>query len=665
MGHIESEKLILKKETLVRGIAYAKELKDNAEIPGWIESFQARHSVSPSVVSRISLASPDILTQARVLDEEIPTVLKKASQSLSDKSKEYSEINSLMSATEPEDTKVESFSNSDATMLARFLKTEKANTFIRLNGSSFNFEIDKDVLDACDRLEQLPAEPEPQSVVGKDILNKQKTIRLLKTLRDILEDEDKEKVIGSQSNKDVELVLIWLNLQNNDKFYGILPDFLEATNNLATIQVDRFSYVSGYHKEWIPAPEVLHKAKVAILRARIETQRTIKSMQLPTAEPKTEETTQQETLPTKEEPSVKLSAVEGVLINKLILHWSKTRAQSQSLSQEKVSLGNEIDQALILLHDLPIDQEKRLKVELNRREYLMTRANALGKLRRIVQADPSLDFKHISDQAEPGIKMFLTKILQKDTNHDARLSHFSQMLDDLAAIPNAAAWRREKWIHTQTPSIIDSGTPPVENRPSKDQEVIVPTQAEKSQPKSTLKVLDIEKRDPEIRTAIQRLTQYVQEKKVSWPISIAQVSNVFPALEYALDNKIYRTLGIKPQKVNHSNYLHFTQEDVVLMLYAYRGNGSRGTSIATRLIKEINTIIEQETGRLVKVNTEVKGDQRSRKFELETELRLLQPFKDDFEEARQQGIEGWEDLETTYNQERSRIMTELEQLKSQ
>lgn len=224
MRYQETERLIRRAGALEKGIVVTQRLIDQAEIPGGIESIQQDskqaisdkypHRILQTPISRISLMRESILDQARVLDEEISSVLRKAHQTLVKKRDELELIEAFLpdkGQEEHQPTKLGEFTPVDAGILAvliSHLQTTNELTVPAIN-------VDKGVLDACNRLIEInPEVPEQErESLSYEYIGLRETV-LTKTVSIISGKSFEEEL--SSFDPSLQIVLIWMWNQNAD-----------------------------------------------------------------------------------------------------------------------------------------------------------------------------------------------------------------------------------------------------------------------------------------------------------------------------------------------------------------------------------------------------------------------------------------------------------------
>lgn len=115
---------------LERGIAVTQKLIDQIEIPGGIESIQQNsrqamldkypHRILSTPISRVSLLRESVLDQARVLDEEIPPVLKQAYRIL--EKKEFAFLEILLQMEDADEDKSKPLSSDVPSAMPKFVQ---------------------------------------------------------------------------------------------------------------------------------------------------------------------------------------------------------------------------------------------------------------------------------------------------------------------------------------------------------------------------------------------------------------------------------------------------------------------------------------------------------------------------------------------------------------
>lgn len=524
MAQIEMEVLIQTQSRLEHKVSRATVVAANIRTPGWINQENPKalglridNDLEPILRFRNKVKVGRIVM---TLNEVMPIYRARLDQ-----------LTKEISAHHPEQpAKIESFTSQEAAMLGVLIQ-QKNSTHIKFNGSSFKFEVDEDVLDACQRLGHLTANPEIYTTADRDQYIKQKRSQLLNALRNILDDENKDQFIDSQTNEDVEKVLRWLHMKNEDNFMGLLPDFLEAP--IETVIQTKSAYVQGIQKEWSPSAELLHNAKVKRLEDRIKTEQERKPIPLPTIE------SQKEPQAPTDKRTISLTQLERDLLNNLTFHWSRTRPHARELPLLTPSFSLEMTS----------DLTSGYATLLNRRNYLITRASALGKLRAIILSG--------DDQVNEEVKPFLVKI------------------DELIHMPSSLAWRRERWaIESSYVAIKNTTTIQTEEAAAKEEpetektypDIVVRDTVEVSKKEHTPRILAIERRDPKIHETIDNFASQVVEKLIGETFSGAQVNRAFQILKVTLVERMLSNHIITPE-LNRDTIPQYTKEDVVVMLY--------------------------------------------------------------------------------------------------
>lgn len=254
MGQIETENLALEQSQLEHKVFRANDVLENIRTPGWI------NRKNPQALGlRIDDELEPILrfkNRVRVgriimtLDEIIPTYQARLDQ-----------LTKEIAQAEPEQpTKIESFTNEEAAMLGTLILNKNGVT-VKLNGHGiFKFELDEKMVEACQKLEQLPVSRLDYGELTPEEYLKARRESFLQTLEDILQSENVDSIIGSQKNDDVDRVLMWLYYQNEERFFGLLIDFLKSTVNSETTVDGRRGYVESFDRIWQPSAEILAKA---------------------------------------------------------------------------------------------------------------------------------------------------------------------------------------------------------------------------------------------------------------------------------------------------------------------------------------------------------------------------------------------------------------------
>lgn len=262
MGQIEGlERLIKEKEILDHKLSSASVVFKNIETPGWINqrnpnATNLRLDITPS------LAKAENLDRVGNIKQQLHEVVLPAYRM------GIGQLNFKISASEvisqtEQSNKIESFTSYESAVLGALIESRN-KTLIQLNGhGSFVFELDPEGLEICQRLKQKPIhEGEGFIITGGNVEDLMEVRgRVLERLGRMLNDEKIDNIIDSQEDKDVEDVLIWLFIENENRFLGLLPDFLNAHLD----HVTQYQAREGYQLEevqnvWHPSGEILSKA---------------------------------------------------------------------------------------------------------------------------------------------------------------------------------------------------------------------------------------------------------------------------------------------------------------------------------------------------------------------------------------------------------------------
>lgn len=141
---------------------------------------------------------------------------------------------------------------------------------INFNGSSFIFETSEKVNEVIRNIMYHPAALVNNTHLPQDEFIKQYRLILVEKLRKILEDENFQQLIDSQANPDTKALLEWLHSQNQEAFFGLLPDFL-LSQIIQSSREERGRPVSVW-QEWTPSSELILKAKIKRAKGSVEAQ---------------------------------------------------------------------------------------------------------------------------------------------------------------------------------------------------------------------------------------------------------------------------------------------------------------------------------------------------------------------------------------------------------
>lgn len=155
---------------------------------------------------------------------------------------------------------IEPFTNQEAALLGALIQSRN-RVLVNLNGhGSFRFEVEQEVLEACQKLQQLPAKNDYQNEPNRDQIIQERRDKFIGKLHRILNAENVDDIIGSQENDDVDIVLMWLYYQNEEQFLGLLPDFL-TTRPQRIQQVEKGQILSAVVMVYSPSGEILSKIR--------------------------------------------------------------------------------------------------------------------------------------------------------------------------------------------------------------------------------------------------------------------------------------------------------------------------------------------------------------------------------------------------------------------
>lgn len=244
MGYQETERLTRRASALEKGISVTQRLIDQAEIPGGIESIQ-QSILGKTRPSRISLMMESVLDQARILDEEIPPVLRKAHQALAKKESALAELRS------PEEEIIQReqiFTQTQATIIAASALQKVNAVFLAPNGDElYIFKVDDEVKSILTEVASLPTDPNYQKLDDSEKLKLRN--RTLQDLELLLDNPDLliEAFEEHKFDQSMQILLLALSVQN-DIVGGKLCELLTLQLNRKTVYDSRGLTVLGNQK---------------------------------------------------------------------------------------------------------------------------------------------------------------------------------------------------------------------------------------------------------------------------------------------------------------------------------------------------------------------------------------------------------------------------------